>query len=950
MTSVQRAMPVAAPPGVKVDFNSVPAPANYVPGLGRGATGFTTRSDIGPARMAPGMPSEGGEQAGPAPPSQAQLAQAQRNKEENEDTTLDDSKFDEFMGNDAGALANTGEYDQDDKDADDVWAQIDSHMDNRRRERRESRLKDEIEKYRIENPKITEQFADIKRKLAEISNDEWEGIPDIGDYSMKNKNKRPQFYSPAPDSLLATAAARNEKDTSIGISSSLDGLKTPAGGLETPGGATTNLTEIGKGRRTVIGLNLDRMADSVNGQTVVDPKGYLTDLKSMKLSSDAEIGDIKRARTLLKSVTNTNPKHAPGWVAAARLEELAGKLAEARQLLQRGCELCPTSEDIWLESARLQSPENGRAILARGVAAIPTSVKLWLQASRLEADDRSKSRVLRKALEKIPTSVRLWKAAVELVNEDDARIMLNRAVECCPQHTELWLALARLESYENSKKVLNRARQAIPTEPAIWITAAKLEEAQGNAHRVVKLIENAIKSLANNSVVIDRDSWLKEAEGAERSQPPLVATCHAIVAAVIGLGIEDMDRKRTWVADAEEMQKRGSIETARAILAHARDTFKTKKGLWRRSAQLEKAHGTHESLDALLRDAVKYCPQAEVLWLMAAKEQWLGGHVDVAREILSAAFAANPDSEGIWLAAFKLEFENREPERARALLARARDNPAASTPRVWMKSAVVERELGDHAAERRLLLEAMTRFPDFDKLHLMLGQLEERQNNLEAARQAFQSGRARCMHSIALWRAAATLEWKANSGSRARALLEQARLKNAANEHLWLAAVRTEQQLGGAGSKGADALMARALQECPTSGLLWAEAVAMAPRPQRRNKSVDALKRCNDDPHIIAAVAQLFWNDRKVDKARSWFNRSVTLAADLGDFWAQYYKFEVQHGTPEQQQAVVARCVAAEPHHGERWQRISKNPVNAHMPVMDILDLVVRDLDRPAPV
>ena len=98
-----------------------------------------------------------------------------------------------------------------------------------RRERRESRLKDEIEKYRIENPKITEQFADIKRKLAEISQDEWEGIPDIGDYSMKNKNKRPQFYSPAPDSLLATAAARNEKDTSIGVASGFDGLKTPAG-------------------------------------------------------------------------------------------------------------------------------------------------------------------------------------------------------------------------------------------------------------------------------------------------------------------------------------------------------------------------------------------------------------------------------------------------------------------------------------------------------------------------------------------------------------------------------------------------------------------------------------------------------------------------------------------------------------------------------------------------
>ena len=41
----------------KVNFNAVPSPKNYVAGLGRGATGFTTRSDIGPARAAPDMPS-----------------------------------------------------------------------------------------------------------------------------------------------------------------------------------------------------------------------------------------------------------------------------------------------------------------------------------------------------------------------------------------------------------------------------------------------------------------------------------------------------------------------------------------------------------------------------------------------------------------------------------------------------------------------------------------------------------------------------------------------------------------------------------------------------------------------------------------------------------------------------------------------------------------------------
>jgi pre-mRNA-processing factor 6 len=49
----------------------------------------------------------------------------------------------------------------------------------------------------------------------------------------------------------------------------------------------------------------------------------------------------------------------------------------------------------------------------------------------------------------------------------------------------------------------------------------------------------------------------------------------------------------------------------------------------------------------------------------------------------------------VWLAAFKLEFENNEPERARALLAKARSAEQGASQRVWMKSAIVERELGN---------------------------------------------------------------------------------------------------------------------------------------------------------------------------------------------------------------------------------------------------------------
>ena len=51
---------------------------------------------------------------------------------------------------------------------------------------------------------------------------------------------------------------------------------------------------------------------------------------------------------------STNPKHAPGWIAAARLEEVTGRMQTARNTIMKGCEVCPKNEDVWLEAVRLQ--------------------------------------------------------------------------------------------------------------------------------------------------------------------------------------------------------------------------------------------------------------------------------------------------------------------------------------------------------------------------------------------------------------------------------------------------------------------------------------------------------------------------------------------------------------------------------------------------------------------
>jgi len=205
---------------------------------------------------------------------------------------------------------------------------------------------------------------------------------------------------------------------------------------------------------------------------------------------------------------------------------------------------------------------------------------------------------------------------------------------------------------------------------------------------------------------------------------------------------------------------------------------------------------------------------------------------------------------------------------------------------------------------------------------MMNAQHYEHKGNIDEAREIYNQGLKNCPNSKNLWLCATQLEENTLNFNKARSILEKARLKNPNSQELWLATVRLEVKANN--RKVAQTLMAKALQECPDSGILWAEAITMEARPQQKAKSVDALKRCENDAHVITAVAKLFWADRKIEKARKWLNRAVTLNPDFGDAWAIYYKFEAQHGTIEQQADIIKRCKEAEPHHGEYWCKISK--------------------------
>jgi len=63
-----------------------------------------------------------------------------------------------------------------------------------------------------------------------------------------------------------------------------------------------DMKKIGQARNTLMNIKLTQVSDSVSGQTVVDPKGYLTDLQSMIPSHGGDIKWVFCVYLLIKNV------------------------------------------------------------------------------------------------------------------------------------------------------------------------------------------------------------------------------------------------------------------------------------------------------------------------------------------------------------------------------------------------------------------------------------------------------------------------------------------------------------------------------------------------------------------------------------------------------------------------------------------------------------------------
>ena len=80
---------------------------------------------------------------------------------------------------------------------------------------REAREEAEVAKHRAERPKLQQQFVDLKRGLAAVTDEEWSNIPEVGNLTRKKRKRDFERSWAVPDSVIVGNRASTEYESSL---------------------------------------------------------------------------------------------------------------------------------------------------------------------------------------------------------------------------------------------------------------------------------------------------------------------------------------------------------------------------------------------------------------------------------------------------------------------------------------------------------------------------------------------------------------------------------------------------------------------------------------------------------------------------------------------------------------------------------------------------------------
>ena len=878
-------------------------PPGYIPGIGRGATGFVTQADLGSSNLLP-------------------LSTYQ-------------SIVDDVNNNANGRFADARKspLEKNEQDDDQVFDEIEKRLAAKRgRKRNKLKAKTEEDEKNDQGIKadndtvgesiiqISEQFRDAKKELSKVSEEQWASLPESGDFTRRNKRLRAEIqeqqrsYRNSDMIALGLKEAGATDLTLMEANEEIDADETEKG----DGSVKTdkvNLFEISRVKDRLLETQLKLGNHTVSNS--LDRDAYLLQLQPTK-TSQYNIGDYKKTRKLLAKLRETSPNNPQNWIASAKLEFDAKKTKKARELIQEGCDICPKSEEIWLNNLEMNCDNIPacKVIVADAIRFNHKSRKLWLKAAKLEQDNLSKVRILRKALELLPKEVEIWLAIVDYEDSKEiATKILEKAITIIPESEELLLKLASFQDKGSAVQTLidGMANLSEADHSLIWIKIAKLEEEYSeNELKIGKYVTNGM--LASN---MTNDQWLIEAERCESDNHPL--TCRAIVLECLSKSFESIPKH---LKDVEAYYKKGNYLISDAILTYITDTYPQNLEAWRVYLKLKRELKDYSGLFFVYEMAISANLGVVDLYIEYAEDK-IRHDLDVERirSILADAHKNNTENEKLWI--FTVDFELKHGsslQRALDVFDLCMKTLARPSLDIWLKKIRTEIRAKMYDEALKSASQAIIEFLDEACVYVEMGQILHLQQKYDDEQKIYELGIKKCAKNEKLYINLSNLHFKVRRNIiKARSVLEEGISRNLKSESLHHSRIMLE--LDSNNREHATRLVSKALTLMPSSPLLWNVNIQLATKQQVKNIYALALKKTNDHPMIILTIAQDLWKLGKMDRAQQFFKACLDKDANYGDAYVHYYAFLLKFGSREEIAALEKMFVERIHLHGELWER-----------------------------
>ncbi|QHS71618.1 U4/U6-U5 snRNP complex subunit PRP6 [Saccharomyces paradoxus] len=887
-------------------------PAGYIPGIGRGATGFSTKEK-----------------------------QALNNDDKGRRIP---KRYRESLNLDSQSQPK----DDEDDEAENVFKTLELKLAQRKTKRANENNDDNP----ADASNVKKQFADLKKSLAAVTESEWMNIPDATDFTRRNKRSRIQeqlnrkTYA-APDSLIPGNVDLNKltEEREKLLQSQID----------------ENIAQLTKNASSHI------QVDKPDATT--DVLSYLKDLENDRVNSlsDATLEDLQKMRTILKSYRKADPTNPQGWIASARLEEKARKFSIAKKIIQNGCQECPRSSDIWLENIRLHDSDIHycKTLVATAINFNPASPLLWFKAIDLESTTINKYRVVRKALQELPRDEGLWKLAVSFETDKTQVVkMLEKATQFIPQSMDLLSIYTNLQSYHNAKMTLNSLRKILPQEPKIWIMAALLEERNNPdiaVDRLVSLLKNGLLELSKNGYKATLSTWLKRAE-ALGDTPNSNLTCQAIVYAVLE-SVKESGGHGSELDNIDQiLEKLPHSMVQIVILKKLIQWDPSNIPLWSSLKMATESYHGIEELLAFFQELLFHSKNSNnirasmrekspSLFMMYVREYWKAHKWDARQtlNLIDQIIDFAPHNLDLRFFKIKLLGHSLQHNELRVFFHQTftslKDSNINGIESLYYKYVNFLRYQDLNQEAIKFLNERCLKlFPNCRKFFLQLGQIYHSIGNIEMSRQTYLSGTRIVPNCPLIWVSLAKVdEIDLKNPVRARSILDRGLLKNPDDALFYIAKIQMEIRLGNLDQ--AELLVTQALQKFPNNALLLVEQIKLLKHGNRNSskKTVfqDALKRTQNDHRVLLEIGISFYAEAQYQTSLKWLERALKKSSDYGDTWVWLFRTYARLGKDTVDlYNMFDQC---EPTYGPEWIAAVKNVKLQYCTPREILLHLIND-------